>query len=233
MAESNTKNSAVANSENSNPAITPAPDKKAKNPVREKIDQIVDQQESGQKSINLAKPKKPGDKLKPLKITLAVFAGVIVILVITILAINRPWENSESSSSCNGTSAEEIAAENAAKRARIQQFTNELLDATNGMTTSEAITYLDAKIEEYAGTEYEFSTRLVKIYLLLNATDNEAALAEAEKINPEDLESEQALDYYSAMWKIYDALGESDLSLQYQEMFAALYNFIYSEETDE
>lgn len=195
-------------------------DKQHTEAVRSRIDMIVDAQET--RAGDAPKKRKARIGRKGLIAILVSFCVIIAGLVVAILMVNRPWENSENAN-CGGSS-NETAVE---RDERIRQVTGEIAAEANNMPYDEAISFLDEKLDEYSGSEYEFGVKMSKIYLLINNGETEEALKETKKINSDNLTAENLLDYYNAMRRIYGELGDDAMMIYYQDSYIALYKNIY------
>ena len=113
----------------------------------------------------------------------------------------------------------------------IEDATVSIMDEVNDMSNEDAISYLNSKVEEYAGTSMEYEARSILIYQYIEDGEDEQALEELQKVDPDTLDLRQMMDYTNALAKVYRALGEYDLAKSYQVQYATLYNIGYAEVT--
>lgn len=188
-------------------------------------------------------PKMPGRRKKGLLIGLMIAAtiaivGVIVgLIVVNIVNGNDSVESSEQSEESGdegegGCGNGESEDESVYSDEELAEITSDIMSGMSNMTSGEAVEYLSGKIEEYAGTEAEFNARAVLVYQLLNMGDENAALEVAEGVNVDLLVGQQILDYYNMMSKIYNSLGYTELSENYQMQYAAIYSAMYGDGVD-
>ena len=194
--------------------------------VRSRIDAIIDARERSNASKR--RRKISADK-KPLVITLSILCVIIAGLVIAILAVSRPWDGGDEEGATCGGNGNETSEQ---RDDRIAEKISEVAEQANGMSFDEAIEYLDREINNYAGSEYEYGIRMVKIYLLLNNGESSEALEEAKKIDAENgkLDEEQLLDYYNIMMRIYGELGDDTMMIYYQDAYSGMYRAVHGED---
>ncbi|MBR0488073.1 hypothetical protein IJJ39_00095 [Candidatus Saccharibacteria bacterium] len=184
-----------------------------------------------------------GDKKRTRRIFAVIYIalGVVIVgLAVAIVVVNvTRGDGSEETSGviddgadveaddCEGN-AEDVEA----KREEISNKITETAIETEKMSYDEAISFIDGKIQEYAGTDYEFGMRMIKIYRLINNNDAEAALSESEKIDVGKLYAEQVLDFYRVMMRIYQALGDEYQVSYYQDMYINLNIALNGEEEE-
>lgn len=169
-------------------------------------------------------------KRKKLVIALIIMAVVIVGLVVAILVVAQPWK---SGSQCEGGNTENSLTPEEVIRQKLDEMSakvDEVTAVTSEMEYDAALEYVNNKIEEYAGTEFEFGMRMIKMYLLINNGEESLALEEADKIETETLYAEQQLDFYNVMIRASQGVGDEYMAQYYQDLYTTLYQYVYGEE---
>ncbi len=159
----------------------------------------------------------------------------VAIVVVSIVKNNVAQEivaeeqQESGSGECSGSGDGE-SSEAEDTKAKNEAIIADMAVKADDMTISNAVSYLEDKLEEYKGTELEFGAKMVLIYRLLNNGDANEALEIAKGIDPTGMFAEDQMNYHNAMYKIYVALGDNTTARTYQAQYTMLYNYLYEEE---
>ena len=153
------------------------------------------------------------------------FGAVIVGLAVAIVIVNingvsgNLFSIGESSEECTGEDDQETTQQEADD---IGEEIDDTIAEIGSMPYDEGLSYIDGKILEYEGTDYEFGLRMIKLNLLMNQAEAEAAYEESAKISLEGIGNADVLKYYVVMIDIGEALDDDDIITQYQNLLTAL-----------
>lgn len=107
------------------------------------------------------------------------------------------------------------------------QILDDANDEISPMTVGEAVEYLDAKILEYDGTEATEGLMIMKMNVYINGGEPEEALAVALMVDENKLSDAAKMDYYMALGKIYEALGDEKMANDFYDRYILIYNEIF------
>ncbi|MBR2803002.1 hypothetical protein IKE19_00245 [Candidatus Saccharibacteria bacterium] len=99
-----------------------------------------------------------------------------------------------------------------------------------GLSVDDALVYLDGQIENVGSADEKFSMRLIKINVLNNDEQYEAALAEAQKIeNVDKLNKWNKIEYYNMMAYTYQMLGDTEKENEYGAQYIQAYKDLWGD----
>ena len=108
------------------------------------------------------------------------------------------------------------------------EIVNEILNTIRPMSIDESEEYLDGKLEEYKGTSLEFDIEMMKINVYVNGGRPADAIAVAAIVNDEKLNDEEKMQYYMALSKAYEDVGDKEESdYYYFKKYLVVYNRVF------
>ena len=106
---------------------------------------------------------------------------------------------------------------------------SEINDVIKPLSTEDSIKYLDQQMNEYeddSSMQYRISIMKVNVYLNDNMPNEAMALLNA--IDVEDLDNNQSMDYYKALTKANEELGNEEERQAAEDQYFALYYQVFS-----
>ena len=169
---------------------------------------------------------------KVLLIVLGVLILVIIGLIIGVVVVNMNGGREVAKVEENVNQGETVSA---TEKTEEQKRTEDEMTIVNAINQeiqpmedmAEVQSYLDQKVEEYAGESVQPRIKMMKVWVYVNDNQPEEALAMAEGITEEEQDDSQKMNYYAAMAKIYDGLGDEEKAQSYQDQWKALYDKLY------
>ena len=114
----------------------------------------------------------------------------------------------------------EFTEEDAKKAAEWMSEFDEVCDYVYEMSFTDAMNYVEGKINEKDNPDDIFNMRLIKMNLMTNDGAYQNALQESENIKPEELSLWNQERYYNAMRYIYQMLGDEEKAQEYIDLFS-------------
>lgn len=108
-----------------------------------------------------------------------------------------------------------------------EEITDEILDTIRPMNVEDSEKYLDEKLEEYSGTELEFRIKMMKINVYVNSEEFENAITISDIIDDKDLNNKEKMEYYGALIKAYNGVGNEEKVNDLKDKYSIIYNEVF------
>lgn len=108
-----------------------------------------------------------------------------------------------------------------------EEIIDEVLDTIEPMSVEDSEKYLDEKLKEYSGTELEFRIKMMKINVYVNGEEFKNAIAISDIIDDKNLNNEEKMEYYKALIKVYNGIGDEEKVNSLKDKYFIIYNEVF------
>ena len=110
---------------------------------------------------------------------------------------------------------------------------SEINDVIKPLSTEDSIKYLDQQMNEYEDdSSMQYRISIMKVNVYLNDNMPEEAMALLNAIDVEALDNNQSMDYYKALTKANEELGNEEERQADEDQYFALYYQVFSKGED-